>query len=129
MPLAFPSPEFKRWLLTRSPAEQLAIGSGFMPDLGRYGFPRKDPALVTLVQNHLLPGPSAIRVNIFIWPEAISIALARTRRIWFGIVEIAAGPASAPGRLLVALAWDSDPGPSLVAAERELIAIAAREFP
>ena len=118
-----------QWLQARSPAEQLSIGSGFMPDLGRYGLPLKDVDLLTLTQQYTLPGPSAFIVNVFIWPERITTGRARTRTIWFGIVQIDAASAVAPGRMLVAKAWDVDPGTWLVTAEQEIIAIAAREFP
>ena len=129
MAFAVPSQEFMQRLQTRSPAEQLSIGSGFMPDLGRYGLPLEDVALLTLAQRYTLPGPSAIRVDVFIWPERITTGLARARTFWFGIVRIDAASAVAPGRLLVAKAWDVDPGTWLVTAEQEIIAIAAREFP
>jgi hypothetical protein len=130
MPLAFPSAEFTQWVQTAcTSTEQRSIGSGFMPDLPRYGVPRKDPELVKLVQGKRLPGPSAISVNLFVWPEKISSAPRRTRKIWFGIVQVAGGPQAALGRWLVAKAWTWDPGINLVNVENELLAIAAREFP
>jgi len=128
MPLAFPSSQFAQWVRTAcTPTEQLSIGSGVVPDLGRYGLPLKDPDLIKLAQAQQLP--SGLVVNVFVWPEKVTTAPRRTRRIWFGIVEVVTGPPPAPGRLLIGKAWASDPGTFLVTVEQELLSIAALEFP
>lgn len=128
MALAFPSTEFSDWVQQHcTAAQRLSIQGGLIPDLGRYGLPRRDPDLIRLVQGHVLP--SALQVDVFVWPERITSGLGRTHKFWFGIVEVRSGPPRVLGRWLVAKAWARDPRSMLVQVEKDLLAIAAQEFP
>ena len=129
MPIARPSNAFEQWQLQHcSPTERRSI-TGMIQDLNSYGLARKDPDLKKLKQDHPLSGPHGVRINVFVMQQRISASLGRAPPMWFGVVEVAAGPASLVGRLLVLKGWKSDPGIVLVAVEMELIALAQRELP